>query len=87
MRLDPEQTRNRPKLDLTPFRIEPSALEPERVTYRVVVEFEPAPDSFKTTKLLCGDESQHDKRYLSVHTLAVNLLIDDAQFEGGADTT
>lgn len=53
----------------------------------MVVEFEPAPDSFKTTELLCGDELQHDKRYLSVHTLAVNLLIDDAQFEGGADTT
>jgi len=72
---------NRPNLDLTPFRIEPSALEPERPTYRVVIEFEPAPDSLKTMELLCGDELQYDKRYPSVHKLAADLLIDDAQFE------
>ncbi len=77
----PATSANRPKLDLTPFRIEPNALEPERVSYRVVIEFETVPDSFKTMELLCGDELQYDKRYPSVHKLALDLLIDDAQFE------
>ena len=39
------------------------------------------PDSFKTMELLCGGELQYDERYPSVHKLAVDLLIDDAQFE------
>ena len=76
-----ERFAGRPKMDLASYRIELSALEPERITYRVVIEFETVPDSYKTMELLCGGELQYDKRYPSVHKLVVDLQIDDAQFE------
>ena len=70
----------RPPVDLTPYRIDPSCLEPERITYEVVLEFDTAPEQFKTMELLCGSQLRYDERYLSPRQLISKLQIDQAQY-------
>jgi hypothetical protein len=64
-----------------PFWIEPAALEPERITYRVIVEVYAAPIDYKTMELSCGDILQYDKRYPSPAKLAAALGLDFDHFE------
>ena len=64
-----------------PFWIEPAALEPERITYRVIVEVYAAPVDYKTMELSCGDTLQYDKRYLSPAKLAAALSLDFDHFD------
>lgn len=64
-----------------PFWIEPAALEPERITYRVIVEAYAAPIDYKTMELSCGDTLQYDERYLSPAKLAAALNLDFDHFE------
>ncbi len=64
-----------------PFWIEPAALEPERITYRVIVEAYAAPIDYKTMVLSCGDTLQYDERYLSPAKLAAILSLDLDRFE------
>ena len=64
-----------------PFWIEPAALEPERITYRVIVEVYATPIDYKTMELSCGDILQYDKRYHSPAKLATTLGLDFDQFE------
>jgi hypothetical protein len=64
-----------------PFWIEPAALEPERITYRVIVEVYAVPNDYKTMELSCGDTLQYDKRYLSPAKLAATLSLDFDHFE------
>lgn len=70
-----------PTIDLAPYRIDPSELESERITYRVVVELESAPERFKTMELPCNRQLQYDERYLPAHRLAAELRIDESQCE------
>lgn len=63
------------------FWIEPAALEPERITYRVIVEVYAAPIDFKTMELSCGDILQYDKRFPSPAKLAIALGLDFEHFK------
>jgi hypothetical protein len=65
----------------SPFWIKPTALEPERITYRVIVEVYAAPIGYKTMELSCGDILQYDKRYLSPAKLAAALSLDFDHFK------
>src|SRR5690606_8678010 len=68
-------------IDLGPYRIDPSALEPERITHQVVFELNAAPEQYKTMELLCGGEHRYDERYLSPRQLAAELQIDSTQYK------
>ena len=72
---------SRSPLDLGPYQIDPSTLEPGRITYQVVVELDAAPERHKTMELLCGQQLRYDERYLSPSRLAAELQIDEMQYE------
>jgi hypothetical protein len=44
----------KPKIDLTPYRIDPSALDPKRITYRVRIGMTRIPEFFKTMEMSFG---------------------------------
>ncbi|MCL4538386.1 MAG: hypothetical protein M1378_02110 [Bacteroidetes bacterium] len=56
-------TRAKPRMDLTPYRIDPAALEPERTTYLVVIELEHVPDSFKTREMSFGKLYRYNETF------------------------
>lgn len=72
---------SRPPIDLEPYRIDPGALEPEYLTYRVVIELDAAPEHYKELELLCGRKLRYDARYPTTRRLAADLQIDEAQYE------
>jgi len=77
----PTAMERRSTIDLGPYRIDPSTLEPERITYQVVLELNSAPEHYKTMELLCGGELRYDERYPSPRQLAAELQIDQAEYE------
>lgn len=70
-----------PLIDLEPYRIDPGALEPEYLTYRVVIELDATPEHYKEMELLCGRKLRYDARYPTVRRLAADLQIDQALCE------
>jgi hypothetical protein len=76
--IEADRARLRKKLLGTPFWIDPAALEPKQITYKLFIELEAQPVSFKTLELECGDTIRYEERYLSASKLAdaLNLEID-----------
>lgn len=70
----------RPPVDLAPYRIEPAALEPARVTYRVVIEFDAAPERCQVLQLAGARQLRYDAQYPTASQLAARLRIDAVQF-------
>ncbi len=68
----------RQRVDLTPYRIDPLALEPERITYRVVVELDAAPEHYREVALSCGRKLRYGEGYPAARRLAAELQIDEA---------
>lgn len=66
---------------LRPYWIEPSALEPERITYRVVVDLETQPVHFKKMEMSFGKEFRYDGEYLPPTMLARELNLDADRLE------
>ncbi|MBI5848513.1 MAG: transposase [Nitrospirae bacterium] len=79
--LSKDETAIRPRMDLTPYRIDPSALEPARITYRAVIELEHAPDSFKTWEMSFGKLYRYDEKFPSVAGITGRLQLDPKQIE------
>jgi hypothetical protein len=67
--------------DLTPFRIDPAALEPEQITYRVVIFIEREPTESKTMEMSFGELMKYDKEYPGPQALARELGIDSTQMK------
>lgn len=66
-------------IDLMPFWIDPAALEPEQITYRVTFFIEREPTEFKTMELSFGELLKYKKEYPGPQALARELEIDSAQ--------
>ncbi len=67
----------RPRMDLTPYRIDPAALEPERITYRVLIELTRMPDHFKTMEMSFGKVMRYDEEFPGPMRIAHELGISD----------
>jgi hypothetical protein len=61
---------------LAPFWIEPSALEPARITYRVLIEVEHVPISRKAFDLSFGEKMYYGEKYPTALQLARKLNLD-----------
>lgn len=77
----PAPVAGHPIVDLGPYRIDPTALEPERITYRVVIELDAMPEHYKTVEVSNGRQLRYEQRYLSPRRLAAELQIDEAECE------
>ena len=70
----------RPAMDLTPYWINPTALEPDRTTYQLLIDIEYAPDRFETMQLLAGGTIRHHERYASPRQLVSQVRLDPDQW-------
>lgn len=66
---------------LRPYWIDPSALEPESVTYRVVIDLDSQAAHFKTRKMSFDEDFYYDKEYLPPTMLARELHLDANRLE------
>ena len=67
------------QIDLTPFRIQPTDLEPREGTYRPIIELDHVPTSFETVELSFGETGRTDERYPSPSKLARELDFDSSK--------
>ena len=69
----------KPKMDLSPYLIDPAALEPDRISYRVLIEVEHEPDFFKTMEFSPGEIFRYDEEYPTPRRLGGELNIDPSK--------
>jgi hypothetical protein len=63
-----------------PFWVDPALLEPKRVIYKILIELDANPVTYKTMETMCGDTLQYDKHYPSPIKLAETLKLDFDRF-------
>jgi transposase-like protein len=86
---EPPPGTTRSQIDLTPYRIDPAALEPTRITYRVAIYLERVPEHFKTMEMSFGKLMRYDEKFPSLLKVLEELKLDESvvKFEqpGGLD--
>jgi|GEM_PF-1151801 len=69
----------KPRMDLTPYQIDPASLEPERITYRVFIELEHEPEGFKAMEMSFGKMFRYDEDYPTPKQVGRELQIDSVE--------
>jgi hypothetical protein len=80
LQIKTDQERLRLKLKGSSYWINPAELEPERITYRVIIELEANPINFKTYESICGEIHRYDERYPTPLKLATSIGLDFDHF-------
>ena len=78
--IEANRARLQKKLLGTPFWIDPADMEPKQISYKLFIELDAKPVSFKTMELECGDTIRYEERYLSPSKLAADLNLDVDRF-------
>jgi hypothetical protein len=69
------------KLNNGPYWIEPTRMEPQRVTYRILIELEAKPISYKSFETICGDTCKFADHYPTPGKLANDVNLDAGHFQ------
>ncbi len=75
------ETRAKPRIDLTPYSIDPAALEAQRITYRGVIELEHVPDSFMTREMLFRKLYRYNEKFPSPARISTELELAPTQVQ------
>jgi hypothetical protein len=70
-----------PTQDLTPFWIDPAAMEPEQITYRAYIELDYGPATSKQEEISFGEYWLFDEKYFTAAQLAGELRLNASQAE------
>jgi hypothetical protein len=73
-------TRLRRKLQSSPFWIDPLVIEPNKISYKILIQIETAPTNFETITTRCGDIIHVNERFLGPSKLAAVINLDRDQF-------
>lgn len=76
-----DRVRIRQKIATSPFRIDPTQLEPEQVTFRIIVDLFYLPHEYKVGETVFGETYHYDRRYPLPIKLANQLNLDPDQYE------
>jgi len=69
------------RLRASQFWIDPSVMEPSRISYKIFIEIEAAPTSFETITTRCGDTIRVKERFPGQSKLALIINLDRDQFD------
>ena len=69
------------KLRASQFWIDPSVMEPSKISYKIFIEIEAAPTSFETITTRCGDTIRVKERFPGQSKLAMIINLDRDQFD------
>ena len=75
-----DRDRIRQRLTTSPFRIDPSQLDTDQITYQVIIDVFYPPNDYKVGETVFGEPYHYDERYLSPIKLAIQLNLDPDQF-------
>lgn len=64
-----------------PYWINAVQMEPQRITYKVLIDLEAKPISHKTFETTCGDTYKYAERYSTPIKLATDIHLDTGQFQ------
>jgi hypothetical protein len=73
--------RLRAKLIKGPYWIDAVRMEPQRITYKVLIDLEARPISYKTFETICGDTHKFPDRYPTPGKLATDIHLDAGHFQ------
>lgn len=62
--------------ELIEYWVDPTALEPERITYQAIINLDYAPYDYKTMEMSFGEKFSYDKEFASPTQLASELQLD-----------
>ena len=79
--IEADRARLQKKLLGGPFWIDPATLEPKQITYKLFIELNAHPVSFKTLELEASDPLRYEERYLSPSKLSEVLNLDIDRFD------
>lgn len=68
------------KLRASQFWIDPSVMDPSRISYKIFIEIEAAPTSFETITTRCGDTIRVKEKFPGQSKLAMIINLDRDQF-------
>ena len=69
------------KLINGPFWIDPARMEPQRITYKILIDLEAKPLSYKSFETICGDTYEYADRYPTPAKLANEINLDANHFQ------
>ncbi|MEK6750630.1 MAG: hypothetical protein AABZ00_00080 [Chloroflexota bacterium] len=69
------------KLINGPYWIDPAQMEPHRITFRVLIDLDAKPISYKTFETICGDTYEFADRYPTPAKLANDINLDASHFQ------
>lgn len=69
------------KLINGPYWIDAARMEPQRITYKVLIDLEAKPISYKTFETICGDTYKYAERYTTPVKLAADIHLDAGHFQ------
>lgn len=69
------------KLINGPYWIDAARMEPQRNTYKVLIDLEAKPISYKTFETICGDTYKYAERYPTPVKLAADIHLDAGHFQ------
>lgn len=69
------------KLINGPYWIDPARMQPQRVTYQVLIDLEAKPISYKRFETICGDTYEYADRYPTPGKLANDINLDASHFQ------
>jgi len=75
------RARLKTKLINGPFWIDAARMEPQRITYKVLIDLEAKPISYKSFETICGDTHKFPDRYPTPGKLANDIHLDAGHFQ------
>jgi hypothetical protein len=75
------RVRLKTKLMNGPYWIDAAQMEPQRITYKVLIDLEAKPISYKSFETICGDTYKFADRYPTPNKLANDINLDVSHFQ------
>lgn len=79
--IDANRVRLKMKLINGPYWIDAARMEPQRITYKVLIDLEAKPISYKSFETICGDTYKFADRYPTPGKLANDIHLDTGHFQ------
>lgn len=79
--INANRVRLKTKLINGPYWIDAAQMEPQRITYKVLIDLEAKPISYKSFETICGDTYKFADRYPTPGTLAKDINLDVSHFQ------
>ncbi|MCZ7547690.1 MAG: hypothetical protein M5U11_00845 [Anaerolineales bacterium] len=79
--IEADHVRLKEKLINSPYWIDPARMEPKRITYKILIDLDAKPTSYKSFETVCGDTYEYADRYPTPTKLASDINLGASHFQ------